>query len=87
MKESAFRWIDQYLIHLKIQEKFYLLFFLPLLALISLAFIMNSAANTMMAETLEHEVQFVASVLDQQNISREEAVTLLSQSAEFTVST
>ena len=87
MKESAFRWIDQYLIHLKIQEKFYLLFFLPLLALISLAFIMNSAANTMMTETLEHEVQFVASVLDQQNISREEAVTLLSQSAEFTVST
>lgn len=87
MKESAFRWIDQYLIHLKIQEKFYLLFFLPLLALISLAFIMNSAANTMMAETLEHEVQFVASVLDQQNISREEAVTLLSQSAEFTVNT
>lgn len=87
MKESAFRWIDQYLIHLKIQEKFYLLFFLPLLALISLAFIMNSAANTMMAETLDHEVQFVASVLDQQNISREEAVTLLSQSAEFTVNT
>lgn len=85
MKESAFRWIDKYLIHLKIQEKFYLLFLLPIIALLSLTAIMDSAADSMMAETLEHEVQFVASMLDQQNISRQDAVNLLSQSAEFSV--
>ncbi len=85
MKESAFRWIDQYLIHLKIQEKFYLLFLLPIIALLSLTAIMNSAADNMMAETLEHEVQFVATMLDQQNISRQDAMSLLAQSAEFSV--
>ncbi|KAB2823671.1 methyl-accepting chemotaxis protein [Aliivibrio finisterrensis] len=85
MKESAFRWIDKYLIHLKIQEKFYLLFVLPIIALLSLTAIMDSAADSMMAETLDHEVQFVASMLDQQNISRQDAVNLLSQSAEFSV--
>lgn len=85
MKESAFRWIDKYLIHLKIQEKFYLLFLLPIIALLSLTAIMDSAADSMMAETLDHEVQFVASMLDQQNISRQDAVNLLSQSAEFSV--
>ncbi len=87
MKETAFRWIDKYLIHFKIQEKFYLLFLLPALALFSLMFIMDSAADNMMSETLEHEVQFVASMLDQQNVSRQDAITLLSQSAEFTVGT
>lgn len=85
MKESAFRWIDKYLIHLKIQEKFYLLFLLPIIALLSLTAIMDSAADSMMAETLEHEVQFIASMLDQQQVSRQDAVTLLSQSAEFSV--
>ncbi len=64
MKGSAFRWIDKYLIHLKIQEKFYLLFLLPIIALLSLTAFMDSAADSMMAETLEHEVQFIASTIE-----------------------
>lgn len=87
MKETAFRWIDKYLIHLKIQEKFYLLFLIPALSLFGLIFIMDSAANSMISTMLDHEVQFVASVLEQQNISSQEATTLLAQSTEFSIGT
>ena len=50
MKEIPFRWIDKYLIHLKIQEKFYLLFFLPLLALVILV-VGRLAANAISGVT------------------------------------
>ncbi|MGF1817463.1 methyl-accepting chemotaxis protein, partial [Vibrio splendidus] len=48
MKEIPFRWIDKYLIHLKIQEKFYLLFLLPLIALVILTLVLDSAADSLL---------------------------------------
>ncbi|EKE68418.1 methyl-accepting chemotaxis protein [Gallaecimonas xiamenensis] len=37
MREVKFRWIDKYLIHLKLQEKLFLLFGLPMLVMVLLA--------------------------------------------------
>ena len=55
MKEIPFRWIDKYLIHLKIQEKFYLLFLLPLLALVILTLVLDSAADSLLAHLYQEE--------------------------------
>ncbi len=59
MKEIPFRWIDKYLIHLKIQEKFYLLFILPLLALVILTLVLNSAANSLISGMYQEELMLM----------------------------
>ncbi|MGF1703774.1 methyl-accepting chemotaxis protein [Photobacterium makurazakiensis] len=80
MKEVAFRWIDKYLIHVTLQEKFYLLFLLPILAIISIGTILVDAANQQRIEITTQQLQTTANMLSQQQISQSDASALLSSS-------
>ncbi|GHA36587.1 methyl-accepting chemotaxis protein [Photobacterium aphoticum] len=77
MKEVAFRWIDKYLIHITLQEKFYLLLLLPLLALFSIGSILADAAGKQRIEITTQQLEHTASLLSQQQITQSEAYTLL----------
>ncbi|KGK16909.1 methyl-accepting chemotaxis protein [Vibrio navarrensis] len=78
MKEIPFRWIDKYLIHLKIQEKFYLLFLLPVLALLMLTFVLTNAADAMLNEAYQDQVMLVKGLIESGNLTRNQVAELLS---------
>ncbi|WP_087025531.1 methyl-accepting chemotaxis protein [Thaumasiovibrio subtropicus] len=80
MKEVAFRWIDKYLIHLKLQEKFSLLFILPILAILATTLVVISAANSQRSELANHEVETIAHLFKAQNISESDARRFLASS-------
>lgn len=80
MKEIAFRWIDKYLIHLKLQEKFYLLFLLPVLAIINICLVLISAANKQKVEIITAQLNSTASLLSKYQVSQADATTLLANS-------
>ncbi|CAG20589.1 methyl-accepting chemotaxis protein [Photobacterium profundum] len=80
MKEVAFRWIDKYLIHLKIQEKFYLLFLLPLIAIISVSAILVDAANEQRIEITTNQLNTATALLSKYNVNQSDAVSLLANS-------
>ncbi|GLQ70772.1 methyl-accepting chemotaxis protein [Vibrio penaeicida] len=80
MKEIPFRWIDKYLIHLKLQEKFYLLFLLPTLAIIIISSILNYAANELTTQTIAQELRTVATLIEKSELESKEIHTLISQS-------
>ena len=77
MKEVAFRWIDRYLIHITLQEKFYLLFLLPVIALMSVATILADSASQQRIEITTQQVETTAALLSQQQISQSDAHRLL----------
>lgn len=85
MKEVAFRWIDKYLIHIKLQEKFYLLFLLPLLVLIILAAVLDNAADSILQETMNNQVHVVTHILDKYNVSQADAALILQQTPDLMV--
>lgn len=78
MKEVAFRWIDRYLIHITLQEKFYLLFLLPIIALTSVTTILADSANQQRIEITTQQLETTAALLSQQQISQSDAYQLLS---------
>ncbi|EJN6829162.1 methyl-accepting chemotaxis protein [Vibrio cidicii] len=78
MKEIPFRWIDKYLIHLKIQEKFYLLFLLPVLALLMLTFVLTNAADAMLNEAHQDQLMLVKGLIESGNLTRNQVAELLS---------
>lgn len=80
MKEIPFRWIDKYLIHLKIQEKFYLLFVLPLLALVILTLVLNSAANTLISSMYQEELMLMKGLIEAGNLSQSQVASLIAGS-------
>ncbi|MFO6422809.1 methyl-accepting chemotaxis protein [Motilimonas sp. KMU-193] len=80
MKEIPFRWIDKYLIHLSIQQKFYLLFFLPILAMVILALMLNSAANSLVDRTLQEELQVMKGLIEVGQLSEQQVRSVLSGS-------
>ncbi|MGD8116702.1 methyl-accepting chemotaxis protein [Vibrio sp. TRT 29B02] len=80
MKEIPFRWIDKYLIHLKIQEKFYLLFALPLLAVIILTLVLNSAANTMLAHLYQDELHLMRNLIEAGNLTQAQVASIVASS-------
>ncbi|NOH85930.1 methyl-accepting chemotaxis protein [Vibrio sp. 03-59-1] len=80
MKEIPFRWIDKYLIHLKIQEKFYLLFLLPVLALVILSFVLSSSADSMLNQLVQDELILTKSLIEAGELTRAEVSSLLSNS-------
>lgn len=80
MKEIPFRWIDKYLIHLKIQEKFYLLFLLPVVALIILTLVSDSSADAMLSSIYQEELMLMKSLIEAGNLSQQEVARLISQS-------
>ncbi|MEL7458756.1 MAG: methyl-accepting chemotaxis protein, partial [Pseudomonadota bacterium] len=87
MKEIPFRWIDKYLIHLKIQEKFYLLFFLPLLALVILTLVLNSAANSLISDLYQEELILMKGLIEAGNLSQSQVASLIASSDTITLGT
>ncbi|WP_211920044.1 methyl-accepting chemotaxis protein [Vibrio sp. B1REV9] len=85
MKEIPFRWIDKYLIHLKIQEKFYLLFFLPLLAIVILTFVMNSAADALITNMYAEELQLMKGLIEAGNLSQSQVTSLIAGSSTISI--
>ena len=77
MKEVAFRWIDRYLIHITLQEKFYLLFLLPVIALMSVATILADSASQQRIEITTQQLETTASLLSQQQVSQADAQRVL----------
>lgn len=80
MKEVAFRWIDKYLIHITIQEKFYLLFLLPIITVISIGSILVDGANKQRIEITTQQLDSTAALFSQQKISQSDAYSLLANS-------
>ncbi|ASJ38735.1 methyl-accepting chemotaxis protein [Vibrio vulnificus] len=80
MKEIPFRWIDKYLIHLKIQEKFYLLFLLPLIALLILTLVLDNAADAMLNHLYQDELILMKNFIEAGNLSRSQVVDILASS-------
>ncbi len=80
MKEIPFRWIDKYLIHLKIQEKFYLLFLLPLIALVILTLVLNSAADSLITDLYQEELMLMKGLIEAGNLSQSQVASLISSS-------
>lgn len=85
MKEIPFRWIDKYLIHLKIQEKFYLLFLLPVLALLMLTFVLTNAADAMLNEAYQDQLILVKGLIESGNLTRNQVAELLSSYPAITI--
>lgn len=80
MKEILFRWIDKYLIHLKIQEKFYLLFLLPLIALLILTLVLDNAADAMLNHLYQDELILMKNFIEAGNLSRSQVMDILASS-------
>ncbi len=80
MKEIPFRWIDKYLIHLKIQEKFYLLFLLPLLMLLILTLVLNSAADHMLNHLYQDELMLMKGLIEAGNLSQQQVQMIVANS-------
>ncbi|HDY7922802.1 methyl-accepting chemotaxis protein [Vibrio vulnificus] len=80
MKEIPFRWIDKYLIHLKIQEKFYLLFLLPLIALLILTLVLDNAADSMLNHLYQDELILMKNFIEAGNLSRSQVMDILASS-------
>ncbi|WGW01780.1 methyl-accepting chemotaxis protein [Vibrio sp. YMD68] len=80
MKETAFRWIDKYLIHLKIQEKFYLLLILPLLALGILTLVLDNASDTMLDNLYQEELVLMKSFIEEGNLSKQQISQIIASS-------
>ncbi|KKC99825.1 methyl-accepting chemotaxis protein [Photobacterium halotolerans] len=78
MKEVAFRWIDKYLIHLKLQEKFYLLFLLPLIGMITVSAILADAGEKQYQSLITQKLQASAQLLSELKVSQSDAAQLLS---------
>ncbi|GDY27738.1 methyl-accepting chemotaxis protein [Agarivorans sp. Toyoura001] len=63
MKEVPFRWIDRYNIHLKLQEKFLLMFAFPMLALVAILLIVSSNFEQHLAQVHLQEAQLLSQVI------------------------
>ncbi|MGR5147163.1 methyl-accepting chemotaxis protein [Photobacterium alginatilyticum] len=79
MKEVAFRWIDKYLIHITIQEKFYLLFLLPIIAILSISAILVDAADEQRIEITTNQLNSTAALLSEYQVSLSDAPVLLAK--------
>ncbi|UPQ86818.1 methyl-accepting chemotaxis protein [Vibrio sinaloensis] len=80
MKEIPFRWIDKYLIHLKIQEKFYLLFLLPVIALIVLTLVLDNTADQMLALLYQEELGLMRDLIEAGNLSKDQVAAIINSS-------
>lgn len=80
MKEIPFRWIDKYLIHLKIQEKFYLLFFLPVIALIVLTIVLDNAADSMLNQLYQDELVLMRNLIETGDLTRAQVAEIIANS-------
>ncbi|WP_406733525.1 methyl-accepting chemotaxis protein [Vibrio scophthalmi] len=80
MKEIPFRWIDKYLIHLKLQEKFYLLFLLPIAALLILTLVLDSASQSMVDNLYHDELTLIGNIIETGQLTKEQVANLIADS-------
>ncbi|WP_028108090.1 methyl-accepting chemotaxis protein [Ferrimonas futtsuensis] len=80
MKEVAFRWVDKWLIHLNLREKFYLLFLLPLITLLFAGWVLTHQSNQSQKLDSLQQQQLVSQLLSASSVSADEARTLLKES-------
>lgn len=70
MKEVKFRWVDRYLIHLTISEKFHIAFWLPLFIIAFLSWYMLAASHqqeiSLRVAQLQQRVETTAQLVSQQ---------------------
>ncbi|MGU5680660.1 methyl-accepting chemotaxis protein [Aeromonas allosaccharophila] len=70
MKEVKFRWVDRYLIHLTISEKFHIAFWLPLFIIAFLSWYMLAASHqqeiSLRVAQLQQRVETTAQLVNQQ---------------------
>ncbi|MFM5410336.1 methyl-accepting chemotaxis protein [Aeromonas veronii] len=70
MKEVKFRWVDRYLIHLTISEKFHIAFWLPLLIIAFLSWYLLAASHkqeiSLRVAQLQQRVETTAQLVSQQ---------------------
>lgn len=80
MKKIAFRWIDRYLVHVKIQENFLILFFAPLLAIIIISYFLIDAADNQQSRLLQEESNTISALIASSNLSDSELSSIMSGS-------
>ena len=80
MKEIAFRWIDKHLINVTIRENFLILFFAPLLAIIIVSATLIDAAEDQQNQILQQEMETVATLISQANLSQSDVSRILAGS-------
>ena len=77
MKEIPFRWMDKYLIHLKLQEKFYLLFLLPITALLILTLVLDSASNSMLNNLYQDELLLMRQLIEAGQLTQAQVADMI----------
>ncbi|WP_028113769.1 methyl-accepting chemotaxis protein [Ferrimonas kyonanensis] len=77
MKEVAFRWVDKWLIHLSLREKFYLIFLLPLVAFLFFSSVLIRQADHRADQALAQQQQLVQGLLAAADLSRAEVAERL----------
>ena len=80
MKEVAFRWIDKFLVNLKIQENFLILFFSSLLAMIIVSLTLVNAIQNQQEQALHQEVRLVAGLIANTELNSTQVSNLLADS-------
>ena len=77
MKEVAFRWIDKYLVNVKIKENFLILFFMPLLAIIMVSLTLTNASDYQQNKLLQQNMDTVAALIAQSNLTENDVSRIL----------
>lgn len=72
MKEVAFRWIDKFLVNIKLQENFLILFFSSLLATLIVSLTLISAEQDQKNKQLQQEIHLVSSLISKTELSQNE---------------
>ncbi|PSW04314.1 methyl-accepting chemotaxis protein [Photobacterium lipolyticum] len=80
MKEVAFRWIDKYLVDVKMQENFLILFFAPLLAIIVVSMTLMDASQSQQSRLLQQEMDTVATLIAQSDLNQGDVSRILTNS-------
>ncbi|MDX1302980.1 methyl-accepting chemotaxis protein [Photobacterium sp.] len=80
MKEVAFRWIDKYLVDVKIQENFLILFFAPLFAIIVVSMTLMDASQNQQNRLLQQEMETVATLIAQSDLNQGDVSRILTNS-------
>ena len=81
MKEVAFRWIDKYLINVKLQENFLVLFFSALFAIVVIAASLADATSSQSTVEAQKQVDLIAQLASTSKLSASELSPLLKNSA------
>lgn len=77
MKEVAFRWIDKYLVSVKLQENFFILFFSALFAIAIISFTLVDAEQAKQETTVQSQLETMAALAVKADLSSSEVSQLI----------